>query len=228
MIPLRIKSQGKSQKKPEAVAIRPPGGTQAGDRSSAPCSFDLLANAFPLREIWAFAWGFGGRRPLMSKDAGRRSRLCPMKNHPETPDEAKMRYAGNRSFSDIEKQAKLEAEAKWSVSTPAKKCGVSVSTLERHFLDQMGKSPKAWLTEQRQKPAHELLDHGSPVKEAADQAGYRQASTFSREFKKQNCEIEMCERRDEPVSDQFSQTCSNEVPIRTDPASRRFRVVETC
>jgi AraC-like DNA-binding protein len=48
----------------------------------------------------------------------------------------------------------------------------------------MGKGPKAWFAEQRQHRAVELLRDGSSVKETATSLGYKQASTFSREFMK--------------------------------------------
>jgi len=78
----------------------------------------------------------------------------------------------------------LAKQANGSVSGLAKCAGVSVRTLERHFLRQMGKRPKAWLIEQRQHRAVELLRHGNSVKEIAGNLGYVHASHFSREFKK--------------------------------------------
>ena len=87
-------------------------------------------------------------------------------------------------LNHIQNWPELAKQARWSASALAKQCGVSVRTLERHFKKQMGKPPKVWLAEQRQQVAIDLLLHGSTVKEAADHAGYKQASTFSREFKK--------------------------------------------
>jgi transcriptional regulator GlxA family with amidase domain len=79
--------------------------------------------------------------------------------------------------------SKLASEANWSVAKLAKQCGVSVRTLERHFLKEMGTNPKHWLAEQRQKQAMELLRDGSTVKETASQLGYRYPNHFSREYK---------------------------------------------
>ena len=76
-------------------------------------------------------------------------------------------------------------ETKWSTSALAKRCGVSVRTLERHFLKEMNKSPKAWILEQRLLEAVELLRDGRSVKETAEYLGYKHATHFSREFMKQ-------------------------------------------
>ena len=56
--------------------------------------------------------------------------------------------------------------------------------LERHFLETHGQKPKAWLAEQRQKQAFELLCDGSTiVKETAAVLGCRYTEHFSRDFK---------------------------------------------
>lgn len=95
----------------------------------------------------------------------------------------------NTKLNHIQNWPELARQAKWSVSAMARLCRVSVRTLERYFLKQMGKRPKAWLAEQRQKLASELLRDGSTIKEAANSIGYQHASTFSREYKKHwgNC-----------------------------------------
>jgi AraC family chitin signaling transcriptional activator len=77
----------------------------------------------------------------------------------------------------------LAQQAKWSASALAKTSGVSVRTLERFFLNNIGKTPKVWLTEQRQEQAIKLLRDGASVKDVAARLGYRQASNFSRKFK---------------------------------------------
>lgn len=57
--------------------------------------------------------------------------------------------------------------------------------LERYFLNKIGKPPKAWLAEQRQRQASELLrGKGKSVKEIASKLGYKQAHHFSFEFKR--------------------------------------------
>jgi len=75
--------------------------------------------------------------------------------------------------------------AKWCASTLAKHCGVSLRTLERHFLKEMGKHPKAWLSEQRQQQALELVRDGSSIKETAGLLDYKHSTHFSRAYKGQ-------------------------------------------
>lgn len=77
---------------------------------------------------------------------------------------------------------RLAQEADWSVSTLAEVCHVSVRTLERHFRATIGKSPKFWLTDHRQRQALELLRNGHSVKETALELGYRHPNHFSRDF----------------------------------------------
>lgn len=78
----------------------------------------------------------------------------------------------------------LAKEANWSVEKLAVNCGVSSRTLERHFKETMGKTPKAWLSEQRHKQAMKLLRDGLLVKETSSQVGYQHPNNFAREFKK--------------------------------------------
>jgi AraC-like DNA-binding protein len=89
----------------------------------------------------------------------------------------------NSRLHHIQNWPKLACEAKWSVSALANRCGVSVRTLERYFFKQMDKSPKAWLAEQRQRRAVELLHYGSSIKETASCLGYKQSTNFTRKYK---------------------------------------------
>ncbi len=61
---------------------------------------------------------------------------------------------------------------------------VSVRQLQRYFLDEIGRTPKAWLNEQRMIAARKLLFEGQSVKAVAIQLGFKQASHFCREFKR--------------------------------------------
>jgi AraC-like DNA-binding protein len=79
----------------------------------------------------------------------------------------------------------LAQVAKWSAATLAKNCGISLRTLERYFLKEMGKHPKAWLSEQRQQRANELIQGGSSVKETAARLDYKHPSHLTNGFKKQ-------------------------------------------
>jgi transcriptional regulator GlxA family with amidase domain len=89
----------------------------------------------------------------------------------------------NTRLNHIQNWPELARQAKWSAAALAKKCGVSVRTLHRFFLEQMGKNSKNWLAEQRQRQAFELLRDGSSIKETAYCLGYRQSTNFSRGYK---------------------------------------------
>jgi transcriptional regulator GlxA family with amidase domain len=89
----------------------------------------------------------------------------------------------NSKLKQIQNWAELAQSANWSAAVLAKKCQVSVRTLERYFLRQMNKSPKAWLAEQRQHQAVVLLREGLSIKEVAALLSYRQASNFTRKYK---------------------------------------------
>jgi two-component system response regulator YesN len=75
-------------------------------------------------------------------------------------------------------------QAGWSIATLAKTCGVSTDTLRRYFQKQSGKTTQAWLDEQRQQRAIELLNQGFSIKETACYLGYKQQTNFTRKFKK--------------------------------------------
>jgi AraC-like DNA-binding protein len=90
----------------------------------------------------------------------------------------------NTKLNHVQDWLKMAKQANWSVSKLAKLANISTRTLERHFVKFLGKTPKAWLAEQRQKQAIELLCDGTSVKEAASRLGYQHASTFTRVFKK--------------------------------------------
>jgi len=84
----------------------------------------------------------------------------------------------------VENWISLARLANWSATKLAKDCNVSMSTLKRFFLRRMGKTPKAWLTEQRQYQAKAAIECGLSVKESAFQLGYQHPTQFSRDFKK--------------------------------------------
>jgi AraC family transcriptional regulator of arabinose operon len=89
------------------------------------------------------------------------------------------------SLSHIQNWPERAQQVKWSASALAKQCGVSERTLRRHFQKKMGKGPKNWLAEQRQRNARELLRDGSSIKEIATCLGYKQQTNFARQFKNQ-------------------------------------------
>ena len=90
----------------------------------------------------------------------------------------------NTKLSYIRNWPELARQANWSCAELAKLCGVSVRTLERHFYKLFDRAPKKWLIEDRQREAINLLRTGSSMKEISARLGYRQPSTFSREFAK--------------------------------------------
>ena len=90
----------------------------------------------------------------------------------------------NSKLNKIQNWPELAYQASWSVSGMAELCGVSVRTLERHFLKQFGKSPIEWLAEKRQNQARRMLNRGSSVKETAASLGYEHSTNFIRKFKK--------------------------------------------
>lgn len=74
--------------------------------------------------------------------------------------------------------------ANWCIATLAKDCGMSLSTLERHFQVTMGQCPREWLNAERMRWARELLCDNASVKETASRLGYLNQHHFSFAFKK--------------------------------------------
>jgi AraC-like DNA-binding protein len=87
-------------------------------------------------------------------------------------------------LNHLQNWPEMGQQAKWSASAMAKQCGVSLRTLERYFRTRMGKTPKAWLLEQRQQQAYELLRNGISVKETAYCLNYKHPSHLTNGFKK--------------------------------------------
>jgi AraC-like DNA-binding protein len=90
----------------------------------------------------------------------------------------------NGKLHKIQNWPKLARQANYSVADLATKFGVSVRTLHRYFLKQMGKNTKAWLAEERQRHAHKLLHDGFSIKETAFWLGYKQSTNFTRKHKR--------------------------------------------
>jgi AraC-like DNA-binding protein len=89
----------------------------------------------------------------------------------------------NYKLQQIQNWTELARQANWSTAALAKLSKVSATTLRRHFLQQMRKTPGAWLAEQRQHQAIELLRDGSSIKETAFRLGYKHQTNFTRKFK---------------------------------------------
>ncbi|HTB84246.1 MAG TPA: helix-turn-helix transcriptional regulator [Candidatus Sulfotelmatobacter sp.] len=90
----------------------------------------------------------------------------------------------SHKLKQIQHWPELARQANWSATALAKQCGVSGEILRQHFAKYMGRPPGAWLSEQRQRLALELLRDGSSIKETAACLGYKQQTNFTRKFKK--------------------------------------------
>jgi AraC-like DNA-binding protein len=62
--------------------------------------------------------------------------------------------------------------------------GISVRQLQRWFTTHLSCTPGAWLSERRLQDARRLLAASNSVKEVAYSLGFKQASQFSRDFKR--------------------------------------------
>jgi AraC family transcriptional regulator, glycine betaine-responsive activator len=80
----------------------------------------------------------------------------------------------------------LAHEASYSVSVLARRCGVSVRTLERLFPRVVGQPPERWLNSLRMQRALEFWASGSTVPEAAARLAYQDKSRFLEDFQEQH------------------------------------------
>jgi AraC-like DNA-binding protein len=87
-------------------------------------------------------------------------------------------------LNGIKNWDELAAEALYSTHALAAIVGVTERQLERYFKDEKRGLPHVWLNELRQARAMYLLNLGHTVKEVSGMVGYKQPSTFSREFKR--------------------------------------------
>jgi AraC-like DNA-binding protein len=84
-------------------------------------------------------------------------------------------------ITDWKAMAKL---AHYSPKQLASRCKTSLRQLERYFNRTLAISPKKWLNQIRQQRAKELIQAGCFVKQVAAHLDYKQATHFSREFKR--------------------------------------------
>jgi AraC-like DNA-binding protein len=91
----------------------------------------------------------------------------------------------NSRLRYIENWEELAKQANWSVTRLAQLSGVSRKTLLKYFVAEKGIHPKEWLINERQAISLQLLRNGYSVKEVATAVGYKNPSSFSREFKNQ-------------------------------------------
>lgn len=92
----------------------------------------------------------------------------------------------SRRLERIENWPERARLADWCAARLAQHCGVTVRTLERHFLRVMHKTPHDWLMEVRMAEARALLAGGLSVKEAGGKLGFKNQHHFAREFKKRH------------------------------------------
>lgn len=69
------------------------------------------------------------------------------------------------------------------VSDLAKRAGVSVSQLERDFVNLFGVAPRRYITKVRLDAALELLREGGPIVDISHACGYSDQSAFTRRFR---------------------------------------------
>jgi AraC-like DNA-binding protein len=74
--------------------------------------------------------------------------------------------------------------AGYSASKMARELGVTVRSLQTFFQARFRLPPREWLFRSRMRAAVRLLRSGNSVKAVASELGYKQASHFSREFKR--------------------------------------------
>jgi AraC-like DNA-binding protein len=79
---------------------------------------------------------------------------------------------------------KLAVAAKFQPETLASLCGVTLRLLERFFKRQFGKTPVAWMREQRCRRAAVLIAEGCCLKVAGEGLGFASASHLCHEFRK--------------------------------------------
>jgi AraC-like DNA-binding protein len=85
--------------------------------------------------------------------------------------------------SNLREWLELAQHLEFRVCRMAAELGISERQLERTTQRLFGRSPRAWLSEQRLLMAAELLKRRRSVKIVASELGFRQISHFSREFK---------------------------------------------
>ena len=86
-------------------------------------------------------------------------------------------------ITDWEERARRVA---YQTSTLARDIKTTPRHLQRYFLDRFGMSPRAWLRRMQMIEARQLLASDHRVKETAQQVGFRNATHFSRAFKREH------------------------------------------
>lgn len=85
---------------------------------------------------------------------------------------------------DLQDQLQRELGDAHSLAGLARRCGLTARSLGRRFRNATGRSPMAWLREQRLQEARALLQHSDlPVGEIAWRCGFSSASRFAGVFR---------------------------------------------
>lgn len=100
--------------------------------------------------------------------------------------DARVDSKGEKHFDDVSlavEYINLEFAYPIRISDIARKAGVSVNTLERHFQVTLFVSPREYLRKRRLANACKLLSDGATVTEASDKSGFSDYSSFISLFK---------------------------------------------
>lgn len=90
----------------------------------------------------------------------------------------------NSIISDAINYINDKLPERFTIKEIAKKCNVSVNTLERMFLKSLSISPSEYIKKRRLANAAKLLSEGYNVTEASEESGFRNCSNFIAIFKK--------------------------------------------
>ena len=78
----------------------------------------------------------------------------------------------------------LPKRTHYQAGSLAKRLGLGLRQLERHFRQEFDQSPKAWLQQQRMIYAQYVVLGTSSLKEASSELGYDNPTNFARDFKR--------------------------------------------
>jgi transcriptional regulator GlxA family with amidase domain len=93
--------------------------------------------------------------------------------------------AREAGLEKAEQLMRAEPERRWTVSSLARRAGMSRAVFARKFGVEFGRSPLRYLTEVRMERAAELLRASDlPLAEVAERVGYASEFAFNRAFKR--------------------------------------------
>jgi len=112
----------------------------------------------------------------------------------------------NTRLNLIQNWPERAEHSQWSAALMAQNCGVSLRTLERHFLEKFGKCPRCWIGQMQQQRALEHLSGGFNVNETAAKLGYGHTSSFCHKFPR------LREKAMQTVESQLAQSNMSQTP----------------